>query len=164
MTTITIELDTREVTDAISALVARMRDPRPLMQDIGEVMVQSTKNRFGAGIGPDGAAWEPNTALTLSRKKGTKPLIGESHRLGNEITYALDGDGAGVSIGSNLIYAATQQFGADQGAFGRSKRGGPIPWGNIPARPFLGLADDDATAVLDIVQEHLESLITGRSR
>ncbi len=34
------------------------------------------------------------------------------------------------------------------------KRGAPIPWGDIPARPFLGLSDDEAD-VRDIVARYL---------
>jgi len=31
----------------------------------------------------------------------------------------------------------------------------PIPWGDIPARPFLGLSDEDRSGILDIVSEAL---------
>ena len=49
--TIAIEIDNREVTDAINGLVAWMRDPRPLMNDISEYPVISTEQRFPAGVG-----------------------------------------------------------------------------------------------------------------
>lgn len=89
---------------------------------------------------------------------GKRPLIGESKRLGNEIHYLATG--GSVEIGSSLEYSAVQQFGAGKGEFGRSKRG-PIPWGDIPARPFLGFSDEDKANVLDILQEHLEAAING---
>lgn len=54
-----------------------------------------------------------------------------------------------------MVYAAVMQGGAAQGAFGRTSRGGPIPWGNIPARPFLGLSDSDRAGVLEIIAEYL---------
>jgi len=31
----------------------------------------------------------------------------------------------------------------------------PIPWGNVPARPFLGLSSDDQRDVLEIMREAL---------
>ncbi|MBY0349775.1 phage virion morphogenesis protein [Tabrizicola sp.] len=58
--------------------------------------------------------------------------------------------------GSPMIYATTQQFGAAQGAFGRTARNGPIPWGTIPARPFLGLSPEDETNILDTLSEWLQ--------
>ncbi|MEW6427320.1 MAG: phage virion morphogenesis protein [Thermodesulfobacteriota bacterium] len=86
-------------------------------------------------------------------------LVGESKRLGNEIHYRADG--RSIVVGSSLIYSATQQFGARRGAFGRTKRGAPIPWGDIPARPFLGVSDDDRRNILDIIEEHLEAAAGG---
>jgi phage gpG-like protein len=88
---------------------------------------------------------------------GKKPLIGESKRLSSEIHYRA---GAGsVEVGSSMEYAAVQQFGAGRGDFGSTKRGAPIPWGDIPARPFLGLSETDKSAVLDILHEHIEAAL-----
>ncbi|GHT81188.1 hypothetical protein AGMMS49960_20300 [Betaproteobacteria bacterium] len=61
----------------------------------------------------------------------------------------------GVEIGSDQKYAGTQQFGASKGQFGNDKFGRPIPWGDIPARPFLGLSAQDETEVMDIIQRHI---------
>jgi phage gpG-like protein len=33
--------------------------------------------------------------------------------------------------------------------------GFPMPWGDIPARPFLGFSDDDQAAILEIVRNYL---------
>jgi len=176
---ITIKINDREVVEALGKLARRCSDLRPAMDDIGEYMVEATKQRFVRGEAPDGTKWAPNKATTLReyfRKRGggtvlrkgermkvaggellgagKKVLIGESKRLGTEI--ASRPESRRVEITSNLIYAATQQFGAQKGSFGRTKKGAPIPWGNIPARPFLGLSDKDKEAVLDIIQEHLE--------
>lgn len=90
---------------------------------------------------------------------GKRPLIGESKRLSGEISYKAAI--SSVEIGSSLEYSAVQQFGANKGDFGRTKRGGAVPWGDIPARPFLGLSDEDKTNVLDILQEHLEASLRG---
>jgi rhamnose transport system permease protein len=55
--------------------------------------------------------------------------------------FAFSGpDHAGVA--SPAIYGAVMQFGAAQGAFGTTARGAPIPWGSIPARPFLGRSEE----------------------
>lgn len=90
---------------------------------------------------------------------GKRPLIGESKRLSGEISFKAAI--SSVEVGSSLEYSGVQQFGAKKGDFGRTKRGGSIPWGDIPARPFLGFSDEDKANVLDILQEHLGMAMKG---
>lgn len=54
-----------------------------------------------------------------------------------------------------MIYAGTHQFGAAKGSFGTTESGRPIPWGDIPERPFLGLLIDDAAEVELLVRDWL---------
>ena len=64
-----------------------------------------------------------------------------------------------VEIGTNKIYAAVMQFGAAKGAFGTDAGGSSIPWGAIPARPFLGISDQDRTNIAATVDEWLEGIV-----
>jgi len=64
-----------------------------------------------------------------------------------------------VELGTNKIYSAVMQFGAAKGAFGTNARGGSIPWGNIPARPFLGISDQDRLNIAGIVEEWLQDIV-----
>ncbi|MDO4724712.1 phage virion morphogenesis protein [Vandammella animalimorsus] len=159
---------------ALDALLDRMSDLRPALKEIGEELAHSTKQRFVTATDPDGNAWEPNADTTLLRygmryrgnggRKGQKraaeriaskkPLTGESRQLARTIGYQVQ-NATTVAIGSPMIYAATQQFGAEKGAYGYSRRG-PIPWGKIPARPFLGVSAQDRQNILDILQQHLK--------
>lgn len=150
---IKIEIDDREVLAALQRLAAAGSDLTPVYQDIGEYLVDATKRRFAAGEAPDGTPWAPLSPVTVARKGHNKPLIGESGRLGTEIHYLVLGDG--VEVGSSLEYAGTQQLGAKAKSF----TGGKSPWGDIPARPFLGLSAEDKSNVLDILQEHLEGAL-----
>jgi len=45
-----------------------------------------------------------------------------------------------------------QQFGGTRSAF-------PNLWGDIPARPFLGISAEDEVAVLDIIDEWLTQAV-----
>ena len=45
---------------------------------------------------------------------------------------------------------------------GKTRRGAPIPWGDIPARPFVGLSSEDKEAVLETIAEALERAAQGR--
>lgn len=152
---IRIEFDNADVRAIISRLVSELEDPTPAFQDIGEYLVVSTKERFQEGIAPDGTPWAPNKDATAARKGYNQPLIGETKRLSNE--FHPEASASGVSIGTNLVYAAVQQLGAKKGSLGTSKTGRPLPWGDIPARPFLGVSDTDAENIVAIALEHLEA-------
>lgn len=176
-TTISITVDDREVLAALGRLVARSRDLRPAFADIGAALVLSTRRRFDATTGPDGVKWAANSPVTLARfaagpdgrritnqdgrlRKAAalrlaykKPLHGHTLLLRDRIAWRADS--SGVTIGTNVVYAAAQQFGMKRGYAGSNRRGRPIPWGDIPARPFLGLSEADRREVLDILGAHL---------
>lgn len=147
----------------LQALSSRLADLKPVYEDIGEYAVGATKRRFVAGTEPDGTRWRAKRPATIARYKArgdgnkTRPLIGPSGRLGREVTH--NASSAGVEIGSALEYSRVMQEGATKGAFGTDKAGHPLPWGNIPARVWLGLSDADNRNILDIVDEHLGELV-----
>ena len=173
---ITVKINAGEVQAAVKRLAGRCENLRPAMEDIGEYMIEATRQRFVSGTAPDGSAWKPNRPATLVAQAyrkaggtvlrkgekvrvpggvlaGKKPLVGESKRLSTEISHR--SSSSRVEIFSSLEYAAVQQFGAAKGAFGKTRRGASIPWGTIPPRPYLGLSDKDKKEVLDIIGEHL---------
>jgi phage gpG-like protein len=141
----------------------RLSDMTPVHQDIGEYMVEQTRKRFVTSTAPDGTKWRPKTPATIARYKArgdgakTKPLIGPSGRLGKEISSLATRDQ--VEFGSSLEYSAVMQGGAAKGAFGADKVGHALPWGNIPARVFIGISDSEGRSILDIVDEHLGGAI-----
>lgn len=149
--------------DAVFAQLARARasltDMTPVYQDIGEYMVKATRDRFATSTAPDGTRWRAKSPATLAKYlrsgDGARPypLIGPSGRLGKEIASAVTRNSA--EIGSALEYSAVMQDGAAKGAFGTNKIGRPLPWGTIPARPWLGVSVADEAAIIDIVDEHL---------
>lgn len=166
---ITVKFDDRQVRDVLAQLVARGKNLRPAFLEIGEDMVESTKQRFSTATSPDGTPWASNSPVTLenylgafkgSRKKdgslskaGTKrseskkPLTGETKSLQKTISYQVE-DSSSVSIGSPKVYAAMHQFGGTTAQF-------PHLWGDIPARPFLGVSSSDRENILDIIGSYL---------
>lgn len=148
----TIELKADAVTDALGRAAALLEDMTPLMTDIGEILVFSTKARFPLGQAPDGSKWAANSPVTLARKTDSRPLFGPTGLLSQQI-FSIPGTNQ-VEVGSNRIYAAMMQFGGTKAQF-------PNLWGNIPARPFLGISDEDETHILDAVGEYLGAAFTG---
>ena len=61
----TIEVRDQEVRDALNALGARVTNPRPFLQAIGEDIMERTKRRFETGTDPAGRRWQPNAQATI---------------------------------------------------------------------------------------------------
>ncbi|MDB5658323.1 MAG: phage virion morphosis protein [Cypionkella sp.] len=166
---ITVEINDAEVQAALNGVAAALSDGTAMMNEIGMFLVKQTKDRFPEQVSPDGAAWAPRSAVTLARyKKQGKPFGGILHLSGQMARSIFhDYDQNSVRIGSPEPYAAVQQFGAAQGAFGafmgKDKKGRDhfhhLPWGNIPARPFLGLSEDDREGILAIISETLAAAL-----
>ncbi len=140
-----------------------------MLKSIGEYLTATTQDRFRTSTAPDGKKWQENSLVTLwntledrhFRKDGTvnkrgqkrfnskKPLIGVGQTGGtlqDSIHYQL-GNGE-VFVGSNMIYAPMQHYGGKKSDF-------PHLWGDIPARPFLGLSLADEQEITEIVKEHI---------
>ena len=117
---------------------------------IGESLMESTKHRFETTTSPEGESWSLNSGLsTLLNvdKKCDRALTGESGLLMDTMNYQLNAEG--VEIGSPMEYAAMQQFGGTKSEF-------PHLWGDIPARPFLGISADDEKMIIDTLHDHFE--------
>lgn len=156
------EIDLTFAEAALSALDGRLTDMTPVLFDLGEYLVTSTKDRFPTGTAPDGTKWAPKSQATLDRygarksnRVDVRPLFGPTGLLSQQISH--QASATEVSWGSNLIYSAVMQFGAAKGAFGQMANGASIPWGTIPARPFIGVSAEDQVKILESLSDWLES-------
>ena len=149
----TVELKDDQITAALARALAQQGDLTPLMDQIGEIMVVSVKERFKAGESPDGVKWAPKSPVTLAaygarktNRMDTRPLFGPSGMLSSQIFLEASSDG--VIVGSSRVYAAMMQFGGTKAAF-------PHLWGNIPARPFFGFSEQDRENILGETEDWL---------
>lgn len=161
---ITIEANPAPILAALQKLSKNYSNMAPVMDVIGQALVNSAEDRFKEGKGPDNQVWKPLSEVTLSRRrkegKGAKPLR-DTGVLMNSLTRNFGRDW--VEVGSPEPYAAFQHYGARKGAFGRgsykTRRGSfPIPWGDVPGRPYLGLNQEDEEDIMDILQRFLSVL------
>jgi phage virion morphogenesis protein len=143
--TINVEINDREVLAAMRRLHAAGTDMAPVFSSIGERMLINTRARFGKQESPEGVAWAPLSPAYRARKKKNKDkiLIAFGYLFGPGLRY--QASASGVEFGTDRIQGATHQFGR----------------GPIPARPFLGLSDDDRRDILDIVSDHLRRALSG---
>ena len=157
----TIELSDDDVVARLNGIVREMGDLTPLMRDIGEYLVDATKQRFMAGEAPDGSAWAPKSEATREKYSRSgesvsiRPLWGPSEELRLGIFAQATPDS--VEVGSARPYAAMMQFGGTKSAFQNL-------WGDIPARPFIGLSDSDQEAILDTIDEWLQKAVDDFAR
>lgn len=153
-----IEVNDAEVLGAFARLIAVGENPGPWLGVIGRNLAENTRLRFRDGRGPTGASWAPLSPVTLALRRkggaGAKPLL-DTGRLANSITSQVGSNY--VDVGTNVIYAAFQHFGAAKGAFGTTSRGSPIPWGNVPGRPFLGISGEDREMALEVFREAIDN-------
>lgn len=151
---------------ALGAVVTRIEHARPMFEEIGAKLVESTQQRFEDQAGPGGYRW-PET-VRQRYEPGARILI-RSGKLKNQITA--DASDTSVAVGSNAVQAAIQQFGGTirpkKGQFLRFRPFGGnrdvfVRQVTIPARPFLGLDDGDEAAIIRIAGEHVGGGDAGR--
>ena len=156
---IRIDINDRDVHQALEDLRRRASNMKPAMKAIGEALMEGSRERILSGRDWTGQPFAPNRPATLARKKGKKPLIDTKSFVSGRLHYEASADS--VTVGSSAEQAAVLQFGAKKGAFGATRRGAKIPWGDIPARRYLpiredGQLDDAARSlILESIRAHL---------
>lgn len=130
---------------------------------LANAMRTSTRKRFKEQKAPDGVAWKASIRV---KERGGKTLV-DTARLHNSIRAKSDSDS--FVVGTNVIYARRHQFGDKQPVTikAKSKHGLRFKIGDrwitkqsvrvqIPARPFLGVNEDD----IEIIKTELERVVS----
>ena len=150
--------DDRAVTEALNRLRVAATDMRPAMREIAATLEDAVEESFDREAAADGTPWAPLAESTTARRadRGTWPgsILQETggRGLAGSMSSTYGSDHA--VAGTNKVYAPTHQFGAERGEFGTTRRGQPIPWGDIPARPFLGIDDEHRDEIVDALNRH----------
>ncbi len=128
-----------------------------LLADIGSYGVSSTQQRFLDKKGPDGQSWFHSARAGMAGGQ----TLRNGNRLFQSLTFTATANA--VEWGTNLIYAGIHQFGgiikAKAGkslAFmGRNGKMVFVKSVTIPARPYVGVNDDDRAEITQIVEDHI---------
>ena len=136
-------------------------DKKSINAALAEGVRESTLERFKQSKDPDGKKWK--TSIRASSENG-KTLI-QSSQLRNSINSV--SDATGFAVGTNAKHAATHQFG-EPGRTIRARKKKALrfmvdgKWVSkkqvrirIPARPFLGLSDEDMREIKATVEDFL---------
>lgn len=99
----------------------------------------------------------PGEAAVQGRSELYRDLV---NYIDNQISIAVLGQTLTTQPGESGSYSLGQVQDierAERGAFGSTSRAAPIPWGDIPARPFLGLSGSDRDELRSILIEFIEA-------
>jgi len=167
-----MKIQDREVAILLQGLEKRAEDHTPVMREIGEIIRESVMRNFREQKAPDGTAWKPSKRAS---EENGKTLI-DTATLRNSIHVQASRDQ--VRVGTPVEYAGVMQFGAAAGSFGTrvinipshtrgSWKGGVpsyvsahkrvvrLPWGDIPARPFIGIRNEDWPEIRDALLDYI---------
>lgn len=122
---------------AVASPVTRME----IADSIGALLESSTKRRISdEKRAPDGTPWAPwSEDYGATQRPGQTILMSEGDLL--DSIQAVTGLSE-IKWGSNLVYAAIHQFG-----------GADVGKPELPARPYLGLSDQDARDIRETVAD-----------
>ncbi|MCK4529321.1 phage virion morphogenesis protein [candidate division WOR-3 bacterium] len=182
---IEITANDKKVTELLKRIQKKLGDLTPAMKIIGNTVRTSIVRNFEKEGRP--AKWEKHSKLTEKRRgKGAKILRIQGFAAGLMGSIHSTAKKDRVIIGTDKIYAAIHQFGAKKGSFGTVEAeikahmrkitkifGRPVkprkvtvrahtrkmklPWGDIPARPFIMVQPED----WDEIRESLSDYILG---
>lgn len=153
-----------QVQTNLNGMAIRARDLSRGMKVIAALVLASVRRNFEMGGRP--SKWAPLKPSTLKKRTSSGgPLVVRGFRGGLLQSVHAESNATQAIVGTDKIYAAVHQLGAAKGSFGMGlagsfrrtgvmgslERGGgwdlssqrPLPWGDIPARPFLLLQEED---------------------
>ena len=172
-----VNMDPEGALNALEETGRSMADMRPAMRIVHEIAQTAIIKNFEQG----GPGWKALSATTIAARKkiGKWPgriLVRNPHGgLMGSIFYTEGKDR--LTITANKEYAAVQQFGASKGEFGtravrvsehtRKAKSGKtatvkahdrkmaMPWGDIPARPFMVIREADEAEIRAAVRDFI---------
>ena len=155
--TIATRIDDKAVMRGFETLIRRGGDPRPALEEIGDMLIADIQGRFMREEDPEGRPWAPSRR---AEEEGGQTLT-DNAVLRNSFTKEVDSDG--VTVGTAEIYAAIHNFGGiiepKHGEYLMFSSGGRffcVKKVEMPQRTFMGFTDENARAALEIVSDNLE--------
>ena len=140
----------------MARLIEKLRDKEEDIADMRDfwrsaglyLVKRSVKDSFGKEQSPDGTKWPPWSEKYRKRmeklgKRGRHKILSDTGELRRSIKYLAFKDR--VIVGSNLRYARRHQLG---------DKGWAAGGGGMPARPYLGVTEQDRTEILRMMYEY----------
>ena len=124
----------------LDTLSAQARDPKELLDTLASLLEAQTKRRISdEKTAPDGMPWHEWSKEYAETRKPQHSLLIDTQSALDDIAGSVDGNSA--VVGSSLEYMVYHQ---DSEKYQNT-------------RPFLGLSEDNASEILDVVEAWLQS-------
>jgi phage virion morphogenesis protein len=154
---ISIEIQSKDAEEALGRLRDGLKSPE-LMDRLGLQVASWSRARIlsGRNTAPDGTRWQDLTMATLLRKKKAgKAHKGTLEHYGDLAMYMAHANPTedSVDIGSTMAYTLIHQFG------GKTGKGHKV---TIPARPYIGIDQQETEQLMRWVHKWIEGLIDGK--
>ncbi|WP_226781846.1 phage virion morphogenesis protein [Oceaniglobus trochenteri] len=163
-----IQVSTEEVSARLKRMVEQMDRPIGFYRQVGEHMLNSTRDNFSAESSPQDVPWaqlKPSTIRAREKKRQT-PIrkLQVTKNTGLMASINVRPTDTEVRIGSPKEYAAIHQLGGTIQKAARKHswiKGGeknvsiPAHQITIPARPYLGVSEEDERIIIEIADEWL---------
>lgn len=181
--TIDIEIPAAEIRERLGRIIDRLDQPLSLYRDIGQHMIDSTRENFRKESSPEGVPWAKLRPSTLRGRKRQKLSLEGILRARGTLINSINvrATAEGVTIGSPAEYAAIHQLGGEierqarsQTIYRKQRKDGSfepkfrkrklktsvqreVAVGahsiRIPARPYIGVSSDDQVAIAEIARK-----------
>ena len=132
MAGVAIEVVDTPINQFLARLAAHIDDLSPLFADWGEYLIGSTQDRMARELSPDGQPWAPLSPAYAATKPEDLPILRLTGAMADTLAY--NAGPKDFEFGTGRIYGAAQHFGR--------------PEIHLPARPWLGLTEEDVTELL----------------
>ncbi|SFT73913.1 phage virion morphogenesis protein [Halomonas saccharevitans] len=152
-----VDINNEQVAEMLGRMRRNVENLRPALLEIGEHLQGAVEERFRTETDPEGHPWEPLSDFTKANKRNDQ-ILTESGGAGlrGSIHYRAGRDT--LEQGTNKIYGAIHQLGgtirAKGGSLAIGRPGGAfalVKKVTIPARPYLGLSDEDRQVIDEIL-------------
>ena len=138
-----VKLTRDQLTPTLRGLIARLKNPRVLLEPIRNRLLEVTRRSFAGQKSPDGKPWvalSPKWAARKDRLRPGRKILQFSGALSSATgTFTgIEGNTVFIATRPDLVYGRIHQKG---GRAGRNRSA------KIPARPFLGFPRKDQDEV-----------------
>lgn len=164
---IIIDIQAGDFNRTLSLIQQMIAEPQPMLESIGETLLNRNRERHRKQVDPEGTPWHPLSAMTLAGKKSSRILYEQGDMLGslhykpptgNILTLAFANEKAKWHHEGTGPYPIRPKKGKALKFTGIYRKKVNHP--GLPARPLLGFPDDDADSVTRLVKDHIGYLLS----
>lgn len=127
-----------ELEAALGKAIRMLENPQPMLTEVGNALVSSTKGRFEQEVDPQGNEWKlKDSTIKQKQKSGFTKKLQRTGNLKNSITRRIAT--RKLEIGTPLEYGKYLQKGTSK----------------MEGKEFLGVSEEDKQVIEDITEKHV---------